>query len=184
VGCHAPLPHGETRHHRGVSGRLACRARGARLLLDHEQVPAARLRRPGRLGRALRTWAHSRRRQGPAGPRKSPVSGEGPGTLGERGLAVGRIRGAPPVYPAIYPDHGYQAANEWWQAKRRELDAKPPHPHQDELDALAKKLAYAKAQGLEAEVPAIELATRATQEAQADDPLPVPPDMMSKATPV
>jgi integrase len=72
-------------------------------------------------------------------------------------------------------DESYREANAWWAAKKAELEA--AHPHREELDELARKLAYLKAHDLPEEVPAIELAAANTEQAQPDDPLPVPPDM-------
>src|SRR3954447_7940393 len=42
----------------------------------------------------------------------------------------------------------YKAANDWWLAKRAEIDAKaPPHPHEQILRSLADRLAWAQGHG-------------------------------------
>jgi hypothetical protein len=44
----------------------------------------------------------------------------------------------------------YQAANAWWLAKKAEIDGKlPPHPLADLIEMRNRRLAWAKAQGLE-----------------------------------
>ena len=42
----------------------------------------------------------------------------------------------------------YQAANEWWAAKRTEIDGNtPPHPNAQHLDLLSRRLAWAQSHG-------------------------------------
>ena len=42
----------------------------------------------------------------------------------------------------------YQAANEWWDAKRAEIDGNlPPHPNAEHLERLGSRLAWAQAHG-------------------------------------
>jgi integrase len=73
----------------------------------------------------------------------------------------------------------WKAANDWWRNRMAEVTAaRRPHPHQEQLNELAERLAYAKAHGLDEEIPLIEEDTRAAQQLlPQDDNLVVPADV-------
>jgi integrase len=51
--------------------------------------------------------------------------------------------GVPPT-----KEQSWQAANEWWSRRRAEVDAdRPPHPHQDALEEMARRRDWARAHG-------------------------------------
>jgi integrase len=70
----------------------------------------------------------------------------------------------------------YQEANAWWLDKKAELDVKPPHPLQTDLDDLARKLAYVKAHDLPDEVAEIDRQISITEERQPGPPEDATPD--------
>lgn len=72
----------------------------------------------------------------------------------------------------------YQAANDWWRKKRAEINGQEAarHPHADQLQELAEKLAYANRNGLNDEAADLaDLAAR-VKELGPDDPPQLSPE--------